>query len=69
MVVRSEGAQTLVEAIDPAATVTITDEQALEPVADEPARLPPSTRSSTRRRTGDTTSPLLGRPTVREWRG
>jgi uncharacterized protein (DUF302 family) len=39
VVVRSEGEQTVVEAIDPATMVTVTGEQALTPVADEAARL------------------------------
>lgn len=39
VVVRSDGEQTVVEAIDPATMVTITGEQALKPVADEAARL------------------------------
>jgi uncharacterized protein (DUF302 family) len=39
VVVRSEGGQTVVEAIDPATMVTVTGEQALAPVADEAGRL------------------------------
>ena len=39
VVVRSDCAQTVVEAIDPATMVTATGEQALAPVADEAGRL------------------------------
>lgn len=39
VVVRGEGEQTVVEAIDPATMVTVTGEQALKPVVDEAARL------------------------------
>ena len=39
VVVRGEGEQTVVEAIDPGTMVTVTEAQALKPVADEAARL------------------------------
>jgi len=39
VVVRSDGEQTVVEAVDPATMVAATGEQALTPIADEAARL------------------------------